>query len=134
VSLVQKTLERIVGAIERAEENVQNTVRAGLAETTGAVRLTGARVLPIYPNSLAWGGQGRLVGWSVRGTTPDGSETTITVHDGRDDSAPILATVTVAAGKAATVWLGPGGVTITEACFVKVTGSLAGSLYLGAVD
>lgn len=112
-------------------DRIRDEIRSGLAQTNNALRLQGARNRPIYPNSVAWAGSGRLVGWSIRGGAGGG---VVTLHDGRDDSGEVLAVLNVAADETSNHGLPGAGVSITEACFVKVTGSVSGSLYLGAVD
>lgn len=134
MSVTQKLLEKIVGAIERAEESVRNDVRAGLAETNRAVRLTGARYLPLPASAqLMWGGQGRLVGWSAQAT---GGPVRLVLRDGRDTSADVVAVVDLADGEHDRTWFGPGGVSFGEALYCERTGTggITGALYLGAVD
>jgi hypothetical protein len=117
------------GAQLRAE------IAAGMAQTTDAIRLRGARVVPLRPGAaLAHTGPGRLVGWSLRDLNVAGASF-VTLHDGRSTDGPVLAVIDLEAPTTTqTVWLGPGGVSITEAVFVSVTGSVTGSLYIGAVD
>jgi hypothetical protein len=134
VSITQKLLEKIVGAVESTGERLDNRIRAGFAQTEKGLRLTGARNRPVYPNSLVWGGPGRLMGWNLRATGTDPAGVTVTVHDGRDTAGEQLLTVDLAAGDVATVWLGPSGVSVTEALFLAADGPVAGSVYLGAVD
>lgn len=112
-------------------DELRATIAAGLAETNNALRLQGARNRPIYPNSVAWAGSGRLVGWSLAGGASGG---TVTVYDSRDTFGEVLAVVQLDANKTSNHGLPGGGVSITEACFVAVTGTVTGSLYLGAVD
>lgn len=113
-------------------DRIRDEIRSGLAQTNNALRLQGARNRPIYANTVAWAGSGRLVGWSIRGD--DAAASTITLHDGRDDGGELLAVLTVGPGEVSNHSLPGGGLSITEACFVKVAGAVTGSLYLGAVD
>jgi hypothetical protein len=112
-------------------DRIRDEIRAGLEQTNNALRLQGARNRPIYPNTVAWAGSGRLVGWSIAGGASGG---TVTVYDSRDTSGEVLAVVAVGADETHNHGLPGGGVSVTEACFVAVTGSVTGSLYLGAKD
>jgi hypothetical protein len=139
VSIVEQLLEKLVERVEFQGETLRAEVAAGLAESRNGQRITGARLAPIYANTLAATTRGRLVGWSVREagdtlTPPAPAAARVTIYDGRDSSADVLAVIQLGAGAADTQWLGPGGVSFGEAAFVAVTGTVAGSLYFGAVD
>lgn len=118
-SLAAQTLE-----LQRISAELQS----GLREFTGTSPLTGARVLA--PRALAWAGAGRLVGWSLRSV---GTVAQVTLRDGRDSSGDVVAVIDLAGSE--TIWLGPGGVTLTEGLYVEtVSGAVTGALWLGAVD
>lgn len=107
-------------------------LQAGLAQSHAGNRLTGARPVDVT-RRLAWGGPGRLVGWSIRA---DVGAVTLTLRNGRDSTGEVLGTVELATDQSHTVWMGPGGVDFGEALFLDVTGAgtLVGAVYLGAVD
>jgi len=127
-----KTLEKLGVSIDQAGEKWRDEIRAGFAETSDALAINGARVLPLDGRALALGNSGpcRVLGWSVRnnGAAP----ATLTLHDGRDAAADVTGTCVLAAGASHTSWFGPGGFAITDALFLEVAGGpLAGAVYLG---
>jgi hypothetical protein len=81
---------------------------------------------------LAWAGAGRLVGWSVK--SGDGASV-VRLRDSRQPGeGDVIGVLRLDIGEAQTVWLGPGGVSVTEGLYVDVVGDVEGSVYLGAVD
>ena len=144
MSIVQKTLEKIADAVVREGELSRAELRAGFQQTSGAVRLEGARPIQINMTTpvsqLLWGGTGRLLGWTLRNGGGAGN-IAVDFRNGRDDSADLLATVSIGSNSAwqqGTVWLGPSGVSITDALWIdpNPTGgaTLIGCVYIGAVD
>jgi hypothetical protein len=119
-------------AIPMELQRITSELQAGMAEFHNGTRLTAARYVDVG-RRLAWGGAGRLVGWSVRA---EGGAVTLTLRNGRDDSGEIMAVVQLDAANPATVWLGPGGVAFGEALYLDVTGpgQLVGAVWIGAVD
>jgi hypothetical protein len=113
-------------------------LQTDLAASLGGVTLRGALPIPIgsAPGSSArpLSSPGRIVGWSLHetgGTTP----AIFRIWDGREAGTKPLAYLSVAAGVANTVWLGAGGISVTDALFIEtVSGTAEGVLYLGAVD
>jgi hypothetical protein len=130
VSITGNLLEKIAGAIVRQGELSRAALESGLAETRNSLRVTGARNRPIYSNTVAWAGSGRLVGWSIL-STPGA---TIRLYDGRDDSGELLAVLKLAAGTTSNHPLPAPGVSFGEALYIAADGPVEGSLYLGAHD
>jgi hypothetical protein len=133
VSVVNKLLESIAEKVVLSGEAVRDEIRAGLQQTRNALRITGARNAPIYPNTVLNAAPARVVGWSIRetsGTNP----ATITLYDSRDTSGDVLAVLNLPAGATSNHGLPSSGVTATEAVYIAVTGAVLGSVYLGAVD
>lgn len=118
-------------------ERVRTELATGLQEFHQGTRLQGARYVGVGAGgrTMAWGGQGRLVGWSLRAT---GGSVTVVLRDSRTDSGDILAMVELAAEASETIWLGPGGVSFVEGLYVEALsddgGVLQGAVWLGAVD
>lgn len=130
MSITDNLADSIAEKFALQGERIAAQIRAGLLETTNALRLRGSRNLPIYANTTAWRGPGRLMGWSVRETA--GAVATLTLHDGRDSSGDVLAVINLAADAAET--LSVPAVSVTESLYVAVTGAVQGSIYFGAVD
>lgn len=116
-------------------------MQTDLTETLGGVMLRGARAVPI---GTATGGTqrptsspGRLVGWSLRETV--GTQAAVVrFYDGRDASAPLVATASLPQGSDRMAWLSPGGISLQEGLFVEFVGGLSqtveGAVYLGAAE
>jgi hypothetical protein len=118
-------------AIPMELERVRTSLEAGLAESHAGTRLEGARYLPV-DRKLAWGGKGRLVGWSVR--TVD-APVTVILRNGRDEGSEPIAVIDLGPDQAQTIWLGPTGVFFGEALYLDRTGGdLQGAVWIGAVD
>lgn len=127
-------LEKLADSIVRDGERWRDEYRASMSQFANGVRLQAARPIPLNAQKLLWGGPCRLVGWSVRAV---GGTATLSLRNGRDDTADLVATVTVSAdGVTDTRWLSPGGVSVGEALWATYTGAgtLTGTVYLGAVD
>lgn len=112
-------------------------LQADLAASLGGVMLRGA--LPIAIGSAPGGSTrplsspGRVVGWSLLETSGTAAAT-VTLWDGREAGSRPLAYLHVGAGLADTQWLGGGGISVTDALLIDISGAVAGVLYLGAVD
>lgn len=128
-SLVDRIAERFV----LEGEKIRDQVRAGLKETRDSLRITAARYATLYPNSLHATSPGRLVGWSIRETS-GAAPATVTIYDGREATANILAVVNLLAGVSSTIGLPGSGVSFGDGLYVAGTGAVAGALYFGAVD
>jgi hypothetical protein len=116
-----------------AAETIRASIAAGLAETRNALRVTGARNVPVYANTPLNSGPARLVGWSLRETS--GAAAQVTVYDARTADGDVLAVLNLPANGASNHGLPGPGVTATEAVYFAVSGgTVQGSLYLGAVD
>lgn len=133
MSKIEEKLTEALAHIVTAVTQQTAKLEAGLAEFQNGNRLTGARPIPAGYRAMANNGPGRLVGWSV---FADGGTVELHIRDGRDADADPIASLNLADGESSTVWMGPGGVSFGEALFLdrSGTGTLAGSIYLGAVD
>jgi hypothetical protein len=127
---IEDKLQHLAATVALEGDRQRSAMAAGLQETIRGLRVDGARNRPVVPNQVNHNGSGRLFGWSLRAT---GSDATVTLHDGRDANADIVATFTVqVAGPGSTVSLPGGGVGITEALFVEVSGgAITGAVWLG---
>lgn len=133
---MRSTEDRITAAaadITAAVREAREAVDAGLTQFHNAVRLQGARYVGVGASSgrfMAWGAAGRLVGWSLRAV---GVPTTLVVRDSRTAGiGEIIAEVSLAAGAAETIWLGPG-VSFTDGLYLDVAaGVIEGAVYVGA--
>ena len=131
----QDDLAQVVAQIPIELERVRTELATGLQQFQNGTRLQGARYVPVGSGgrNLAWAGQGRLVGWSLRAT---GGAVSVDLHDSRDDSGDTIVTIDLATGTSQTIWLGPGGVSLVEGLRVVPSGAgvLTGSVFIGAVD
>lgn len=138
MSTAQKALDNLAERVVLEGERVRAELRAGLEETRNGQRIVGARAaaLPIgTPTFRAANGRGRLCGWSLRETTGNaGSPAVVTVYDGLDASADVLAVVSIPAGTSANQAPALPGVSFGDGVYVAVSGAVVGSLYFGAVD
>jgi hypothetical protein len=125
-------LQTALLAVPMEMQRIAQELRAGLAEFHNGTRITGARYVPVS-RQLAWGGSGRLVGWSVLAV--DGP-VTVQLRDGRDASADVVAIIDLVAGESETMALSGGGVAFGEALYLDASGAgrLVGAVHLGAVD
>lgn len=129
---IEAMLERVVDAVDRAGEKWHAAIRAGMSETTNAMRVRGGRGVPFTSSRLINAGPARLTGWSILNTGAD--PVTVQWNDGRDSSADFLGGVTIPAGASSTVVLPSPGVSAGEAVSVTSSGPVTGTTYLGAVD
>lgn len=141
MSITEKWADGLAERFGTELEKVRAEIRAGLAETRNAMRVGGHRSAPLLPNALASTSGGRLVGWSIRetsGTNP----VVVTLYDGRDVTADVLAVVPLPAGGAATASLGLPGVSFGDGLYVGTStapgsataGAAAGAVWFGSVD
>lgn len=119
-------------AVPMELERIRAELQAGLAQTHNGRTITGARYLPAGGRERAWGGPGRLVGWSVRAA---GGAVGLTLRDGFHDNADVVAVIDVPAGESRTVHLG-SGVSFGEGLKLERTGAgtAEGAVFIGAVD
>lgn len=112
-------------------------IAAGLAQYQNGMRLNGARPMDASRHPRLWGGEGRLVGWSLYAK---GGPVELLIRDSRVAGAgDPLAGINLATDGASSVhWLGPGGVSFGEGVYLEVQSgnftALRGSVWLGAVD
>ena len=136
MGLAESIADKLGELFALQEERTRSQIAAGLVETRNALRLLGARSVPL--NSYAgtqsvWAGPGRLVGWSVRA---NGGPASLTFYDGRPDAlGDVVAVLNLSGdGVASNHGAAGAGISITEACSVVVTGNVTGAVYLGAKD
>lgn len=129
---LEKMLERIVGAVDRAGEKWHDAMRAGLAQTEKAVRLRGARNRPLYGSGLVWNGTGRFAGASL--VNAGGTDVTVTWTEGPDGTGDFVAGAIVKAGTSTQITPPSPGISFNRLTVTVSGGSVQGSSYLGAVD
>lgn len=119
-------------------ERIKDTLSTGLRESNNAVPLQGARYVGVGTaggRTMAWGGSGRLVGWSLRAT---GGPVTVVLRDSRTDTGDVIAYVELTDASSDTQWFGPGGISFGEGLYVQAiapgAGVIQGAVWLGAVD
>lgn len=117
---------------------ISTDMQRGLAEFANGQRIDAARSVGVA-RRLAWGGSGRLVGWSLLNT--GAGAVRLTFHDGRGPDGDLLGVVVLAAGQAVTTATPGSGLHFGEALWLQVTLSggavdadLIGAVWLGAVD
>jgi hypothetical protein len=114
---------------------ISTDLQRGLAEFANGQRITANRAVGVA-RRLAWGGSGRLTGWSLLN---EGAGTVrVTFHDGRDSSGDLLALVVLGAGQSVNEATPGPGLHFGEALWLQVTApkadDLLGAVWLGAVD
>jgi len=131
----QDDLTRVIGELPLAFEKIRTELAEGVQQYQNAVRLRGARYVPIGTGGrpLVYAGPGRLVGWSLHAT---GGAVTVVLRDSRDGGGDAIGAIELAAGTSQTVPAPGGGVSFVEGLFAVVSGAgtLEGSVWLGAVD
>lgn len=135
--------------VEKATDEIDyvrwlQQMQTDLVESVNGVMLRGARAVQIgdtaggtmRPTSSG----GRLVGWSLREITGT-KAAVVRLYDGRSTDAPLVAVVTLPQGAAATEWMAPGGISLTEGLFIEFVdggGTLStdveGAVFLGAAE
>lgn len=129
---IEEAVAQLGADLQRGAEQWRDEFRAGMASFDRAQRLQGCRVLPLR-GQLLYGAPGRLLGWSLRSDQP----VTLTLRNGRDDTADPLATVIIPAGQSSNLTV--PGASITEALWLQTewagtAGTVVGGIYVGAVD
>ncbi|MFP5372398.1 MAG: hypothetical protein ACLGI3_16845 [Actinomycetes bacterium] len=117
---------------------ISTDLQRGLAEFANGQRVTAGRAVGVA-RRLAWGGSGRLTGWSLlNGGT---GTVQLTFHDGRGPEGDLLGVVVLAPGEDVTAATPGPGLHFGEALWLQVTLSggavdvdLIGAVWLGAVD
>lgn len=127
-----------IAAIPLELERVRDELTEGLQQFHNGVPLQGARYVPVGATgrTMAWGGSGRLVGWSLRAT---GGPVTVVIRDARNlDSGDPFAYIELTDASSSNLWFGPGGISFVEGLYVQQVapgaGVVQGAVYLGAVD
>lgn len=142
MSAAQQFVDKVAEHVSLEGARVREEFRAGLAETRNAVKVRGARLVPLYGQTgVVAGGSGRLVGWTVR-ETGGTAGAVLTIYSGRDATADVLGVVVLPAGGGQTLGLPGAGVFWEDGVSFAVTappgagtpGTVAGSLYVGSVD
>ena len=127
----QENLAAALAAIPMQLEKLYAEHQAGLQQFHNAMRVNGARPLEASRTLLSSGAE-RVVGWSVRAV---GGPATLNIRSGVDAvNGEIIAVVDLADGESTTQWIGPTGISCPAGVFLEKTGTLAGSVWLGAVD
>jgi len=122
------TLSQLITTLREGQE----TTAAVLAVTQNANRLRGNRPVPIGTGGriLAWGGPGRLVGWTLAAGAAD---VTVTFRDSHDTSGdPVAGPITVTANTSQVFALPAGGAGFGDGLFVDATGTFSGVAWIGA--
>jgi len=121
-------LAQVATALERDHE-LQRTV---LTVTQNANRLRGNRPQPIGTGGriLAWGGPGRLVGWTI---AAGATAVNVTFRDSHDNTGPAIAgPVNVPANTSKEFAVPAGGAGFGEALFVDADQAFTGVAWIGA--
>lgn len=123
--------ERVAEHTALLGEEIKDSIRAGLAQTQNALRVTAARAEPVRVNAVN-ATSGRLVGWSLASTTGG----TVTLYRSRDAADPslILAVLVIDPGKDRTQLPAVPGVFFGEGLYVAGPADLSGALFFGAID
>ena len=118
-------------------------MQTDLAETLGGVMLRAARPVQVLTTTSGTArplsSPGRLVGWSMR-ETGGAAPAVVRLYDGRDNAAPLVASLSLPQGSDRIAWLAPGGVSLQEGLYVECVagGGLSqlveGCVYLGAAE
>jgi hypothetical protein len=124
--------DRIADVVGAEGARVRAELAAGLQQTVNGLRVTAGRPAPFLPNALNSTARGRLVGWSLRETA--GNPATVTLYNGRDTGADVLAVIPLTANAGATLLPGSPGVSFGDGLYAAVSGAVTGALYFGAVD
>lgn len=133
--ITDKVNERVTEALLEIEQHSAQ-VAAGLAQWQNGMRLRGARPIDASRHPRLWGGEGRLVGWSLYAK---GGPVELLIRDARvAGTGDPLAGFNLADGEDTTQWLGPGGVSFGDGVYLDVQNgnftNLRGSVWIGAVD
>ena len=129
---IQEQILDVLAQVATALERDHELQRAMLTVTQNANRLRGNRSVPIGTGGriLAWGGPGRLVGWTL---SAGAAAATVTFRDSHDASGqPIAGPITVAANTSERFALPEGGAGFGDGLFIDATGTFTGVVWIGA--
>lgn len=126
-------LDQLTGALSAALQAALREQTERLGRTMDAVKVHGAEYRSLVANgtTTVTGSSCRLIGWALAETTGTGTAT-VTLHDGATSDGQTVAVITLAANESARDYFGPGGISLPYGLYASVTGSVAGSLFLGA--
>lgn len=113
-------------------ERIRSVLESAVAASDRGNRLQGSRALPVQAGrALLWGGSGRLMGWSLRAA---GGAVTLTLRDGRDDTADPVAVINIAADATSNHQV--PAASFNDALWLQRSGAgtLEGAVWIGAVD
>jgi hypothetical protein len=80
----------------------------------------------VYTPAAGSTGVGTLYGWSFRST----AGATVYIRAGIDDTAPIIAAITLAANGFSTEWFGPQGVQSRNGIRVDASAAIEGAVFI----
>ncbi len=120
-------------------------LRVDLAESVGGIVLRGARPVAIGVTSGATRrptqSPGALVGYAIRNRdTVSAVTVSVLFHDGHDENADVILTVTLAPGESVRDWFGPGGINLSTGLFITYVddlgnpGDIDGSVFLRGAE
>ena len=120
-------------AVPMELQRITSELRAGLTEYHNGQRITGDRYIPAGGRAMAWGGAGRLTGWSVQAV---GGPVKVLLRDGRTADGEVLAVIDLVEEESDTQSLSRGGVAFPEGLYLDRSGAgtLLGAVWIGAVD
>ncbi|HRC64971.1 MAG TPA: hypothetical protein PLB86_07250 [Dermatophilaceae bacterium] len=127
--------ETLVAAVQALTYTVENTAERFAAEMEGtrnAVRISGCEARAIVDGAgvglRVTTSPGRLAGWSVRETS-GAAPAIVRFLDGPGGDG--VAEIALPAGQGSTLWLLPGGVSLTYGLSVQVVqGAVSGAVYV----
>lgn len=115
------------------------SLRVDLAESVNGVALRGARAVAVgstqgatrKPTTVA----GALVGFSLRNLSEaDDATVRVLFHDGSDENADVVLSVSLQPGESVRDWFGPGGINLVNGLFMNIDGDVEGSVYMRGVE
>lgn len=131
---VDSQLEKLTTTFVQEQEKTRIALAEAFHGSLRGQRLTGALPRPVQANAANYTAAGRLVGWSIRANA---GELVLNLYDGpAADPARFIGAIDLPAGTSQTVWMGPGGVSLTEGLYVESTGAgtPVGAVWIGAGD
>lgn len=134
MSALDKGLEKVLDRVEGAKLEVLARYQAGLQETVNALRVTGARALPLYGSGsqLVSNSRGRVTGYALRETS-GANPAVVRLRAGRDSGGDLLVPIALTAGQSRTEAV--PAVSYGDGLFVEVvSGTVEGAVFVGAVD
>lgn len=133
-------IEKLTSTVVQEAEKTRLSLQEGFASSLRGSRLHGALTLqvPSAPTSaqLLYNGPGRLMGWTLRNSAGAGA-IVVNLYDGADNTAPLVATVSIGSGSAwqqSSAWFGPTGLAVAQLLTLELivasgTPTLAGAVY-----